>query len=146
MSSTRPGESEIRAILDARVAATRSKDAVAATASFAEDAVVFDVVDPLAYHGVDAIRGRVETWFSTFRDESIGYELKDVTIAVDGRVAHSNSLNHAYGSLTGGGRLDMWWRETICFENRDGRWLITHSHDSVPFNPETGKPSLTLKP
>jgi uncharacterized protein (TIGR02246 family) len=146
MTSTHSGEAGIRAILDARVAATRSKDAAGATASFAEDAVVFDVVDPLVYHGANAIRGRAVAWFSTFRDASIGYELEDVTIAVDGRVAHCHSLNHAYGSLASGGRLDMWWRETICFEERDSRWLITHSHDSVPFNPETGKPSLNLKP
>ena len=146
MTSIPSGEAEIRAVLEARIAGTRAKDAIGATASFAEDAVVFDVVDPLAYHGAEEIRGRAESWFSTFRDASIGYELKDVTIALDGRVAHCHSLNHAYGSLTSGGRLDMWWRETICFEKRDGRWLITHSHDSVPFNPETGKPSLTLKP
>ena len=53
MTSTPAVEGTIQAILDAKVAATRSKDAAGATASFAEDAVVFDVVDPLAYHGVE---------------------------------------------------------------------------------------------
>ena len=40
----------------------------------------------------------------------------------------------------------MWVRTTVCFRKIDGTWLITHEHNSVPFNPETGKASLDLAP
>jgi uncharacterized protein (TIGR02246 family) len=139
------GETAIRELLEAKVAATRSKDARAATSAFAPDVVSFDVVDPLRHSGVDAVRGRAEVWFSTFRG-SISFELYDLHVSVGDDVAFAYSLNHAMGDLIAGGRLDMWWRETLCFEKRQGRWWITHAHDSVPFNPETGKPSVSLKP
>jgi hypothetical protein len=28
----------------------------------------------------------------------------------------------------------------------DGKWTVTHEHDSVPFNVESGKASLDLRP
>jgi ketosteroid isomerase-like protein len=135
----------IRELLDAKVTATRSRDAQAATAAFAPDVVSFDVVDPLRHSGADAVRRRAETWFSTFLGP-IGFELRDLHISVGDGVAFAYSLNHASGELVAGGKLDMWWRETLCLEKRQGRWMITHAHDSVPFNPETSKPSLGLKP
>jgi uncharacterized protein (TIGR02246 family) len=144
-SSRTTDEAAIRELLDAKVAATRSKDAGAATSSFAPDVLSFDVVDPLRHSGVDAVKKRAETWFSTFRGPIV-FELRDLHISVGDGVAFTHSLNHASGDLLAGGKLDMWWRETLCLEKRQGRWVIAHAHDSVPFNPETGKPSLSLKP
>jgi len=40
----------------------------------------------------------------------------------------------------------MWWRETACYRKVEGEWLITHQHSSVPFDVESGKASLDLKP
>jgi ketosteroid isomerase-like protein len=40
----------------------------------------------------------------------------------------------------------MWFRTTLGFRRTVGRWLITHEHGSVPFNPKSGKASLSLKP
>jgi hypothetical protein len=28
----------------------------------------------------------------------------------------------------------MWWRTTICFRKIDGKWMVTHEHNSVPFD------------
>jgi ketosteroid isomerase-like protein len=61
-------------------------------------------------------------------------------------VAFSHSLNHVSGTLADGRQRNMWWRETACYEKLDGTWMVTHVHDSVPFNSDTGKPSLELKP
>jgi len=30
-------------------------------------------------------------------------------------------------------RVDLWFRETLGLQKFDGKWLIGHSHDSVPF-------------
>jgi ketosteroid isomerase-like protein len=40
----------------------------------------------------------------------------------------------------------MWWRTTVCFRKLDGKWMVTHEHNSVPFDVESGKASLDLKP
>ena len=37
-------------------------------------------------------------------------------------------------------------RATVCFGKVDGKWMITHEHNSVPFNMENGQASLDLKP
>ena len=50
------------------------------------------------------------------------------------------------GTLKTGARIDMWFRKTLGLQRRDGTWLITHDHGSVPFNPESGKASLGLQP
>jgi ketosteroid isomerase-like protein len=138
-------EAAIRGVIDAKLVATRAKDAARATACFAANALSFDVVDPLCHVGAGAIRDRAEAWFSNFRGP-IGFELRDLRLVVGDGVAFAHSLNHVSGTLVDGRELDMWWRETICFEKLKGQWLITHAHDSVPFNTETGKPSLGLKP
>jgi uncharacterized protein (TIGR02246 family) len=144
-SNREADEAAIHDLLDTKVAATRARDVARATSAFAPDVLSFDVVDPLRHAGADAVRKRAEIWFATFRGP-IAFELRDLRITVGDGVAFAHSLNHAMGELVSGGRLDMWWRETLCFEKRLGRWIITHVHDSVPFNPETGKPSLTLRP
>jgi ketosteroid isomerase-like protein len=138
-------EADIRDLIESRVSATRAKDAAGATSRFAAGAVAFDVVDPLRFGGADAIRKRAESWFATFRGP-IGYELRELAIVVGDGVAFAHSLNHVRGTLLTGQSLDMWWRATIGLEKLQGRWMITHAHDSVPFNAETGKPSLGLGP
>jgi ketosteroid isomerase-like protein len=40
----------------------------------------------------------------------------------------------------------MWVRATLCLRRIDGKWMIAHEHQSVPFDVETGKASLDLKP
>ncbi len=41
-------------------------------------------------------------------------------------------------------RLEV--RATVCLRKTDDVWLSTHEHQSVPFNRESGKASLDLKP
>ena len=40
----------------------------------------------------------------------------------------------------------MWVRATTCYRKIDGTWMITHEHQSVPFDTESGKASLDLEP
>lgn len=138
-------EVQIRGLIENKIKAVRAKDVDAATSDYAPDVLSFDVVNPLRYVGADAIRRRLEDWFSSFRG-SIGLELRDVSITVGEAVAFSHCLSHVSATRTGGGKLDMWWRETACYRKIEGKWLITHQHSSVPFDVESGKASLDLKP
>jgi hypothetical protein len=40
----------------------------------------------------------------------------------------------------------MWWRATICYRKMNERWMVTHAHNSVPFDVKIGKASLDLQP
>lgn len=138
-------EVQIRALIDERVQAVRAKNVNAALSSIAPDVLVFDVVNPLQAQGSASSRQRTEAWFSSFLGP-IGFEMRDLRIATGGDVAFSHSLNRYSGTQTGGVEIDMWVRATTCYRKIDGRWTITHEHQSVPFDGESGQASLDLKP
>ena len=138
-------EAQIRKLVDARVRAVREKDVDEAMSTVAPDVLSFDVVNPLQNVGADASRKRARAWFSSFQGP-LGCELRDLSIAVGGDVAFSHSLNRYSGTKSDGEKIDMWVRATACYRKINGKWLLTHEHSSVPFDAETGKASLAIKP
>ena len=138
-------EAQIRALIDDRVKAVRAKDSVGATARIATAVLTFDVVNPLRYIGSDGSGKRAEEWFDSFQGP-IGYEIRDLDVTAGDDVAFSHGISHVSATKTDGGQLDMWWRTTLCLRKIDGKWMVTHDHNSVPFDPENGKASLDLKP
>jgi uncharacterized protein (TIGR02246 family) len=138
-------EAEIGALVEEWAKAIRAKDITRRMSNYAPNVVLFDVVNPLQYVGADAVRKRGEGWFSSFQG-SIGYEVRDLRITTGDDTAFSHSLNHVSATKTDGQKIDMWWRATICYRKLDGKWMVTHEHNSVPFDAESGKASLNLKP
>lgn len=138
-------EAQIRKLADDQAQAVRAKDIDGCMSNCAPDIVSFDVVNPLRKIGLDARRKRAEEWFSSFQGP-IGYELRDLNITAGDDVAFSHSLNRVNGTKRDGGEIDMWWRATVCYRKIDGKWMVTHEHSSVPFDVESGKASLGLKP
>jgi ketosteroid isomerase-like protein len=138
-------EAEIRKIIEDRMNAVRKKDVNRATECVAPNILLFDVVNPLQYSGSDVLRKRAEQWFSSF-DGPIGFEVRELNIVAGDNVAFSHSLNRVSGKTMNGKDLEMWWRSTVCYRRIGGRWMITHEHNSVPFDPGSGKASLDLQP
>ena len=138
-------ESQIRVQIEQRTKAVSDKNIDALISNYAPDVLSFDVVNQLQYVGSDAIRKRLEEWFASFQG-SIGYEISDLSIAAGESVAFCHFLFRVSGALLDGGKVGMWVRATVCLRKLDGRWMITHEHDSVPFDTETGKAQLDLKP
>ena len=138
-------EARIRALIDRRVKAVCDKNADEAISSTAPNIVLFDVVNPFQQMGSVASRQRAEEWFSSFAGP-IGYEIADLSITAGDNVAFSHGLSHVSATKTDGGELDMWWRTTLCFGKIDEKWVVTHEHNSVPFDVESGKAVLDFKP
>ena len=138
-------EAQIRAIIDERSKAVAVKDINGAVSHYAPDIVSFDVVNPLQHIGSGSSRKRAEEWFSSFQGP-IGYEIRDLSITVAETLAFSHGLSHVSATRIDGGQLDMWWRTTVCFRKLDGKWMITHEHNSVPIDAVSCKASLDLKP
>jgi ketosteroid isomerase-like protein len=138
----------IRGLLDSQAEAVCNRDIAAATANYARDVLIFDVVGPLQHHsGNSSVRNRLQEWMGTFaKDAPVLFEITDPTIEASEDRGFSHSLNHVRASLGGGGILDMYWRETLGWQKIDGEWKIVHAHSSVPFNPSTGMASTGLKP
>ena len=138
-------EAQIRALIEQRVQAIRDKDINRAMFNISRDILSFDVVNPLQYIGLDSLRRRAEQWFSSF-EGPIGFEVRDLNIVTGGDVAFSDSLNRVSATKKDAQKLEMWWRASACYRKIDGIWTVIHKHNSVPFDPETGRASLNLKP
>lgn len=123
-------EVQIRALIDDRVNAVHARDVNGTIENVSPDVLVFDVINTLQYSGLDEERKRAQEWFSSFHGP-IGFEVRDLNIAVGDDVAFSHCLNRYSGS-TNNGQLDMWVRVTTCYRKIDGKWMITHEHQSVP--------------
>ena len=134
-------EIEIRSLIGEWAEGLRAKDVARRTAHYADDVLIFDVINPVQHAGLEALRQRLAQWFSTF-DGPIDSEVRDLHVTADEQVAFCHSLQRFRGSLSGGGMLDMLVRYTTCLCKRDGRWLVTHEHASTPFDPATGLASV----
>jgi ketosteroid isomerase-like protein len=138
-------EASIRSIIEARAKAVRAGALDAMVADLAEDVASYDVVDPLRRTGKAPSRTRAAEWLAAY-DGPVSWENRDVQIVTDRDVAFSHCLSRVTGKLKTGTEIDMWFRTTLGLRRIGGRWLITHEHGSVPFDPESGKASLGLKP
>ena len=138
-------ESEIRALLKARVDAVKAKNIDAMVASHAPSILAYDLVEPLQYVGLEALRTRIKQWFDGFESEMI-YEVRDLKVTAADEVAFCHGLHHVKGTAKGGKQIDMFWRATQCLRCIGGKWMIVHEHSSVPFDMASGKVSFDLKP
>ena len=111
----------------------RAKDAASVVSHYAADNVKFILAPPLQYTRDNPFDKKgLEEWFSSF-EGPIEYENRDLHITAGDDVAFCHSLNRMMATTTKGSKVDLWFRQTLCFRKIDGRWRITHEHSSVPF-------------
>lgn len=138
-------EAEIRRRIDKLVEAIRAMDLEGVMSMFTPDVVSFDIEPPLQHVGAAAKRKNWANVFSAYQ-RPLGYEIRDLTIAVGDDVAVGHSLNRISGTLKNGKRNDVWVRWTACLRKIDGNWLIAHDQVSVPLDLESGRALLNLAP
>ena len=136
---------ELRDLVAERVAAVHAKDPGPLADRQAPDIIVFNVLPPLHILGKEAIIQQTQAWFDGYASD-IGYEVHDLHVDADGDLGFCSFLYHVSGTLAGGGDVDMWVRATLCCRRVDGKWLITHDHESVPFDAATGKAVIDQRP
>ncbi len=138
-------EAELRALVAERVAAVRAKDPAPLAARQAADVLVFDVLAPLRSRGSAAVEERTREWFGLY-DGEIGYEVHDLDVTADGDFGLCSFVYHVSGTLTSGEQMSMWVRATLGCRRVAGRWVIVHDHESVPFDPASGRALIDLAP
>ncbi|MBC8084849.1 MAG: SgcJ/EcaC family oxidoreductase [Hymenobacter sp.] len=137
-------EARLHDLLEQGARAIRAKDLGGLMPRYAPDVVLFDVVGPLRHQGAEAVRRRMAEWFASF-EGPIGYEMSDVCVDTAADLACCHRVNHVRATKHGGEQLSMRWRETTCYRKRNGQWVITHQHSSVPFDAASGQASLDLQ-
>ena len=124
-------EATLRKRIDELAQAIRDKDIERLMNFYARDVVVFDVRPPLDTRGADAYRQNFERWFAAF-EGPLSFELKNLRVAPGEGAAFCHYLSLITGARPDGRKSGYWVRGTTCFERRDGEWLVTHEHISMP--------------
>ena len=138
-------EASIRQRINRWVEALRAMDLEGVMSLYAPDIVSFDITPPLRHVGAKAKEKNWADAFVMYR-RPLGYEIRDLTLALCDDVAFGHSLNRVSGTLKNGNRTDFWLRWTACFRKIDGNWLVEHDHISVPIDPASGRALLSLMP
>jgi ketosteroid isomerase-like protein len=127
---------DIRALLDDWMQALREKDAEGIIRCQSATIRQFALAPPLQETGND--RKALQAWFDTW-DGPLEFEIRDTDLRLGGDVAWCAMLARLAGAKKGKEKSGFWFRLTVALAREDGRWLIVHTHESVPFAME-GEP------
>ncbi len=138
-------EAAIRETIRDLVDAVQAMDLDRLKAIYAPDVVSFDVGPALQNVGAAS---KAENWARAFAalQRPVEYEVRDLTVTVDGDLAVTHSFNRLKGTFKNGDRVGFWVRVTCCFRRTRGRWLLVHDHVSVPLDFESGAGLMDLEP
>jgi ketosteroid isomerase-like protein len=131
---------DLKAVEDRFMTAFRAKDvnAIMELCVPDESLVVFDVTPPLQRKGAQAYRKDWEDAFNRF-DGPLQAEISDIDITAGENVAYVSSVHHVTGSVKGGNKADYTVRVTDGLKKINGKWLVAHTHVSLPVDMRTGK-------
>jgi uncharacterized protein (TIGR02246 family) len=140
------GEEEVRRVHEDWYRGTAAKDLDTLMAGIADDVVSYEHEEPLRYTGVQAVREACARNLDAGGDTEVGLDIPDLKILVRDDLAVAWGLNHVQVTEPGGRTVDNWSRGTRVFQRRNGAWLMTHQHVSLPYDPATGKAKSELRP
>jgi uncharacterized protein (TIGR02246 family) len=119
-------ESDVRAVFERWNQAVRDENIDAILRDHADDFLMFDVVPPAAWRGLAEY---AKTWRMFFANavKPVAFDFTDVAITAGSDVAFVSAIGHCV-------TLDepVEFRLTMCLRKREGRWIVTHEHHSVP--------------
>jgi ketosteroid isomerase-like protein len=138
---------EIRDVIEGKAALLERGDAKAIMAHYAPSYVEYTLAPPLRQPGDGRDPGPLEAWIATF-EAPPRREVTQLEITADGDVAFATSLDCLTAVPRGASEsFSMWYRVTVGLRRIDGRWLVTHEHESVPFEMDGSfRASVGLKP
>lgn len=113
----------------------RDRSPARVVARYAGDAVTFTLAPPLRNTGLDARdQEALAGWMAGFTGP-VTIEHRDLVVAVSGDVAFVHGLARMAAVPVGYPEgFSMWMRLTVGLRRQDGRWWVTHEHQSVPFH------------
>ena len=138
---------EIREVLEARRAALQAGDVKAMLAYYAPEVVEYTLAPPLQQTTDAHDPEPVERWLGTFETPP-KREITNLKITAGTDVAFATSLDSMTATPKGQTEsFTLWYRSTIGLQKIDGKWLVTHEHDSVPFEMDGSfRASVGLQP
>lgn len=138
---------EIREVIEGRAARLSEGDVRGFLAYAAPEVVTYSLAPPLGERVDSSDPTPLEQWLATF-EAPPRREVTQLEITADGDVAFATSIDSM--SATPKGTTDaftLWYRVTLGLRRIDGRWLVAHEHESVPFQMDGSfAAAIDLKP
>jgi ketosteroid isomerase-like protein len=138
---------EIRNVVLERSARLAAGDVAGAQAFCLPQIVSFTLAPPLTQPGDTRDPGPITAWLSTF-EAPPRREIIELEITAGAEVAFATYLESMTATPRGGGsEFTLWYRVTLGLSRAEGRWLIAHEHNSVPFHMDGSlRAAVDLKP
>ncbi|MGB7742726.1 MAG: nuclear transport factor 2 family protein, partial [Terracidiphilus sp.] len=100
---------------------------------------VFDLGMPRQHVGWDDYKKDWQDFLATAKGP-VHFEIRDLAIVTDGKLAYSHSMQHVTIMSQEGTPQDYWVRVTDDYRKVNGKWLIAQEHVSVPIDFSGPKP------
>jgi ketosteroid isomerase-like protein len=124
---------EIQEVIERKAALLETGDAKAILSYYAPSFVEFSLAPPLRQPGDGRDPAPLEAWMANF-EAPPRREVTRLEITTDGDVAFATSIDRLSAVPRGSAEgFTLWFRVTLGLRRVDSRWLITHEHESVPF-------------
>jgi ketosteroid isomerase-like protein len=124
---------EIREAIEGKAALLAKGDAKAVLSYYAPSFVEYSLAPPLRQPGDGRDPAALEAWMATF-EAPPRREVTELEITTAGDVAFATSLDRLTAVPRGAAdSFSLWFRVTLGLRRIGGRWLVTHEHESVPF-------------
>jgi ketosteroid isomerase-like protein len=138
---------EIRDVIERKAALLETGDVKAVLSHYADAFVEYSLAPPLRQPGDGRDPAALEAWMATFQAPP-RREVTQLEITADGDVAFATSIDRLSATPRGSSEsFSLWFRVTLGLRRIDGRWLVTHEHESVPFEMDGSfRASVTLLP
>jgi len=136
---------ELHELIDERVKAVAARDGKTLAARQHPDVLAYSVLGTLSSNGSGVVDEQMYAWFDGYRDGP-QYTVHDLNVDADGALGYCAFVYHVTGTLNDGTDVSMAVRATLVCKRFDGRWLVVHDHESVPFDPATGSALTDLQP
>src|SRR5688500_15267604 len=143
--TTTLAEAQVRQLIAEFSAAVARRDLDGMLASYAQDAVIFDAAPATLLIGPKQYRQHWQDFFEMLRGP-VAHETRDLAVMADGDLAIAHALGRVTGTHSNGEPMEMWFRVSLAFRKVGGKWLVTHEHSSVPFEPQSMKAAVDLRP
>jgi ketosteroid isomerase-like protein len=125
---------EIREVIEARYDRLAAGDLKGMLDYYAPEVVEFSLAPPLGGPREGRDPGPLEQWVATFEAPPRRTATRlEITASAD--VAFATSIDSMTATPKGSDSpFTMWYRVTLGLRLVEGRWLIVHEHESVPFH------------
>jgi ketosteroid isomerase-like protein len=102
-------------------------------ANHARDVLIYDPLPPFRYKGAAAYRKSFDEWWPETEGES-KFDFEDLKITAGEDVAYAHGSICCGGTKPNGETFEDRVRLTVCLRKVKGKWVITHSHSSMPLD------------